>query len=337
MSAGTTEVYFTGPASDYTVAYNGTSTVTVTDKGTEGTGTKTIALTGGNGELVFGDGTRIGLGNSQSSSIPDTVQYGTSGNDTFWVEGGTDFIDGGAGTDLLNFANSNVSPDQHWQITENASGQVVINGAGAGDNVVATLADIETIGMNSANFALFAAPVGGGTLAVNGSSNAIVADGAGNDTLTFTNTATSYWHAGGGNDAATLSAGTTEIYFTGPASDYTVAYNGTSTVTVTDNGSEGAGTKTINLTGGNGELVFGDGTRVGLGNSQSSSSADATQYGTSGNDTFYVDGGTSTINGGAGTDIVDFSNAGTGVMDTRWVVTDTGGEPVLPQRCQRRL
>ena len=289
LSAGTTEVYFTGPASDYTVAYNGTSTVTVTDKGTEGTGTKTIVLTGGNGELVFGDNTRIGLGSSQSVSLPDATQYGTSGNDTFWVNGGTDFVDGGAGSDLVNFGYSNVAPDQHWQIAENAAGQVVINGAGAGDNVVATLADIETIGMNSANFALFAAPAAGGTLAVNGGSNAIVADSTGNDTLTFTNTATSYWHAGGGNDTATLSAGTTEIYFTGIASQYTVTYNSTSdVVTVTDSVTGRNGTKTITLSAGNGELVFADGTRIDLGNSQSSSSPDAVQDGTAANDTFWV-------------------------------------------------
>ena len=70
--------------------------------------------------------------------------------------------------------------------------------------------------------------------------------------------------------------------------------------------------------------MFGDGTRIGLGNSQSSSTPDATQYGTSGNDTFWVNGGIDTINGGAGADVVDFNNSGSGVVGVSTVTFANG-------------
>ncbi len=75
LSGGTTEAYFTGAESQYTITYNGTSTVTV--KNTATSATDTFAPTGGTGELVFASGASIGLGNQ---SADDSVEYGGAGN-----------------------------------------------------------------------------------------------------------------------------------------------------------------------------------------------------------------------------------------------------------------
>ena len=330
LTGGTTEIYFAGGAADYTESYNAaTSTLTVTNTNDmDGNGTKTLTLTGGTGELVFADGSRIGLGNSQSSSTPDLVQYGSSGGDTIYINGGNSFVDGGAGNDIVEFSDSgNDVADGRWNVSQNSLGQVVINGANAGYDGTATLADVEQAYLGGTTYTLFATPAGGGNVNVN-TGYALVTDGAGSDTLTFSNPYTSYWHAGAGTTAATLANGTTEIYFLGAESQYSVSYNGNNTVTVTDSVAGRNGTKTITLSGGNGELVFADGSKVGLGNSLSSSTPDATQYGTGGNNNFYVDGGSSFIDGGAGTDTVYFQS-GTGIPDARWQVTENAAGQVV--------
>ena len=330
IEAGTTEIFLGGSASDYTLAYDGVSTLTVTDVGdVDGTGTKAITLTAGLGELLFGDGSRVGLGSSQSGTTPDPVQYGTSGNDTFYVNGGTSFTDGGAGVDNVIFDGGTYIADSHWQVSENSLGQVVINGVNAGYDGTATLADVEQVNLGGTTYNLYATPAGGGGTSVT-TGYALVTDGAGTDTLTFDSNSTSYWHAGAGAGAtaATLTNGTTEIYLAGPQTDYTLAYDGVRTLTVTNtNDVDGTGTKTLTLAGGKGELVFGSGGNVALGAAQTNTT-DTIQYGgtgaqvlngTNGNDTIYL-GRNNTAVGNGGNDTYLFGSG-----DGNGTVINNGG------------
>ena len=187
LSSGTTDIQFAGPSTDYTIAYDGHGVLTVTNTADEnGNGAKTLTLAGGNGELWFADGVKIGFGNSVSTASPDAMQYGGSGNDAFYVDGGASTINGGAGTNTVYFDMNPVVPDGHLVIGETASGAVTINGAADGYNGTATLTNIQTVYFGNNYYTLFATPSGGGSVS-NASSSTynVVEDGAGTDTLTF--------------------------------------------------------------------------------------------------------------------------------------------------------
>jgi Ca2+-binding RTX toxin-like protein len=325
LYAGTTEIYLQGASSDYTEQYNGTNQLIVTNTNhMDGTGTKTLILQGGSGELVFGSGNSIALG---STSTGDAVEYGGSENDTFTLANSSATINGGGGTDIVVFSGSTAVPVGTWSITENSTGQVLVTGPSVGYAGTATLTSVEQLTMDGLTYGLIATPTTGGATTIAtpaaGLSGTVVVDGAAADALTFSGTGTSYWHVGGGNNTATLSAGTTEIYFTGAESQYTVTYNGTSVVTVKNTATNV--TDTLTLTGGSGELVFASGSSIALG---SSATGDSVEYGGSANDTFTLASATASINGGGGTDTVVFSGS-TAAPTGAWSITENSSSQIL--------
>ena len=165
LSSGTTDIQFAGPSTDYTIAYDGHGVLTVTNMADEnGNGTKTLTLAGGNGELWFADGVKVGFGNSVSTISPDATQYGGSGNDAFYVDGGASTINGGGGTNTVYFDMNPVAPDGRLAVGETASGAVTINGAADGYNGTATLTNIQTVYFGNNYYTLFATPSGGGSV-----------------------------------------------------------------------------------------------------------------------------------------------------------------------------
>ena len=296
MSAGTTDVYFLGSSAQYSVTTDG-NTIAVADSQSSRNGTKTFTVQGGATNLVFTDATL-----AYSSTFGSMT--GTSGDDTFTLASGSQFIYGLDGTDTVVFSSSTSGPGQNWNISQDSSGRVLVKGAGSGYTGTATLTSIEQLTMNGSTYALVETPISGGNTTVGaaaaGLTGTIVTDGPSNDTLTFNGSGTSYWYAGAGTDTAATSLGTTDIIFQGSSSQYSLSYNGISTVTITDSQAARNGTKTVSLYGGTTTLEFAD-TSMTLSNTY------ATEVGGGGNDKFSLTNSQAvTINGGDGIDTVAF-------------------------------
>ena len=322
LASGTTVLSFAAPESHFSFAYDGTDVLTITDTvSSDNIGAKTLTMTGGNGYIYFNGGGTVGLAGDAPANNWPSQAYGGTGNDTFFIIGGTYTLYGGAGTNTVCFTNGGLGvPDQHWTITQNAAGQIVmaanLPNSFSGS---ATLSQIQVVSFVGANYNLLSTVSGGSNFTIGASrSGTILLDTTGTNTVDFDNTGstqyfstTSYWHAGAGTTSATLAAAQTNIYLQGAASDYTESYNGTGQLVVTNtNSMDGTGTKTLTLAGGSGELVFGSGGNIAIGSSVSGT-ADTTQYGggsggqvlngTSGNDMLYTGRGNA-VNGDGGTD-----------------------------------
>ena len=314
MQVGTTEIYFTGAESQYAINWSGTAdTLTITDSVANRNNTKVLHLAGGSGDIVFADGSTIGFGQtsngdgvdylgsggaSVSASSSQVIYAGSGAGQIQETSGGTVFGQG-ASTDV-SLTCTDQTPDGNWTVSENANGQVLIGGSNAGYTGTATLNNVGEVVLDGINYNLVTTPVAGGSTIV-GTGSALVVDGAANDAITFDNDGTSYWHAGGGDDTATLDNGMTEIYLAGPQSQYTVTYDENDTVTVVDSVAGRNSTKTVIMNGGHGELVFSDGSSIGL--DQTNDTTDPVVYG--GNDSTTLNPGVNeTIQTGAGSDTV---------------------------------
>jgi hypothetical protein len=308
LTEGTTEIYLTGALSAYTLSYNAAGNLLVTG-GT--TGTTFIALAGGTGELNFGDGSVIGLGD-----VGDTVEYGTGGGTTFNLNGGDTYTHGGpegGNIAVLNGTTFVYNGTYLLGISEDSAGDAVINAAKLNYSGIATLANIQQVEIGYSYYDLLALPVAGGTkVTLSGLSTAggIIAESTnGGNTVTFDENAYAYtnssWQINGANDTAILAAATTDLVLAGPASAYTIGYNSAGNVTVTGGS---VGTLTVAISGGTGELVFGDGTIVGLGQA-----VGAVNYGGAGNDTFaFYNSTPETVYGGGGSNTAVFDGVAFG-------------------------
>ena len=95
LTSGITDIVLKGAASDYTETYDGVNTLTISNTGNkDGTGTKVLHLTGGSGQLEFGDGTTMGVGGGATTA---TVQYGGN-NATMTGTAGADMLYTGKGS-----------------------------------------------------------------------------------------------------------------------------------------------------------------------------------------------------------------------------------------------
>ena len=125
FSAGATNVYLSGAQSDYTVTTVNSTTVKITDTVANRNNVKTLITSGGTYTLVYGS----------DAAVPTSLSLtGTASNDSFTLNGGSYAVNGEAGTDTVVFSSGETTPDARWAMTENASGQVVINGTAAGYN-----------------------------------------------------------------------------------------------------------------------------------------------------------------------------------------------------------
>ena len=157
----------------------------------------------------------------------DDVAYGGDGSETFFLGGGHNFVDGGAGIDTLKFR---VDEYQGWvpitvdlrntgEQQVNTVGQIAWNTICNIENLVGNLNADTFIGNDAAN--VFVGDSGNDSLDGQG----------GNDVL----------NGGVGNDSLTGGEGTDMAIYSGKRSDYTIATGQDGSVTITDLRSSGDG------------------------------------------------------------------------------------------------
>ena len=311
------EVYFSGDESAYSFEYDANGNLLVTG-GTTGTTTISIAVEA-TGELNFGDGNVVGLGDagdaveyggsgSDTFTInSDTTAYGGGGNDTFILNAGNDAIDGGTGTNSVIFGSVDI--EGYDDASEDSAGQVIIDGQVAGYDGIVSLTNIAVVD----GLELITTPSAGGTTVVpnqNGTTvfGDLVVDAAGNDTLNIQDTQYTVWDVGTGNNTADLNAGYTLVNMAGNEADYAVSYDNNGILTLTDTVSGRNGVSTFVIGAGTGQIDFADGNVIGLGQA-----AGPVNYGGAGNDTFEFDNHTpETVYGGGGFNTAIFDGVGFG-------------------------
>ena len=252
---------------------------------------------------------------SQTLTITDTVT-GVSGPQTYVLSGGTTNTTGTSTINTAQFQSpTDTVPDQNWLISQNAGGNVVINGTAAGYNGTATLSNIQQVELSSANYAL-SAPPAGAQLTTGSASQAgdIVVDNSGGDQVIFNGSGNYYWHTGNGGDSGTLQSGNTEVYLNGNEGSYTYNYSTAGshpTLVVAGVAGTNLGTNTLTLAGGTGDLVFSNGQKISLGNLNGQliygTSGSDTLTGNGANDIIDGEGGNDTLNAGSGSDVFEFA------------------------------
>ena len=332
LSSGDTEIYMAGSAADYTESFDAsTDTLTLTATAAGSTGTTTIdlasSLGGGTGEVVFTDGTTLGLGD-----VGDEVEYATTsayGNlsKRFTLDGGDQTLHGTGASTIANFTSGDATPDDSWDIYQDAAGDVVMDGTDAGYDGTATMSGVAAAVLGYAGagtgtaYSLAVTPGGGGSVTVGNpaaiSTSPIVTPVAtilaerygATDTVTISSAHTVYWQVNGTNDTVHLNAGLTELYLPGDQTDYALTYNAsTGTATLVDSVTGRTGTLTIDGSA-RAELNFADGQVTDLNNTTADADLSRTLIGLGA----YADPASWFFSAGAGGAIVaDGTNDGYG-------------------------
>ena len=342
LTGGDTAITLAGPASHYTVAYDGASVVTLTDATAGETGTTTFDLDGGSAQVAFaGGGAGIGLG----TSAGQPANYGGEGANTFTLTGAaghTELADGSSDATNVVVLSGSTSPSGAatgtWKFTDAGSGNVVATGSGgAGFLGSADLNDIQQVVIGGATFDLetiaaasndvltIATPTDGAPGATMGGT--ILAGDSGANTVNIASAGVTDWYAGNGNETVNLTGtGQTNIYLSSPRGDYAIYRNGNGSVTVRD-GSGATGTKTIDLGAGQAQLIFSDGATIGFGNE-----GDSNEYAGSGVQSFTIpQAGTGyvSINGGFGADTAVFAATADTTPDANWKIGLNGSSSIV--------
>ncbi len=344
-------LYLPGDFTDYIIGYTGLG-LTFTDKVPDRSGVFTLDLGGGTGDLTFADGTTIYYGNrtgqpaidisgrtsdaltlanglsvitimSPAGQVSSTLTEGAgtntvtldgSGSTAVYAADGYNTVNVDAGTNVEYLAGS--ISDYSYLIRNSHS--VSLTNIGDRDHTGTTIFNIDPTAVTADRL-------------VFGDGNMVYFDGEGTHSMNFTGTGDSIWLGGTGNTSATLSSGTTIIYLIAPEADFNFSYDGIDKLTVTNiNDMDGLGTKTITMAGGNGYINFTNGSPVSLAGASPYYTWPATQYGGTGNDTFYVVNGNYYVDGGTGRDTVFVAVATSGPIDQRWSVTENSlGQIVL--------
>ncbi len=240
-------------------------------------------------------------GSSASLDGADTL-YGEAGTDTLWGSHYADIMDGGEGSDTVNYQNDgyghhivldadgNSTTVEGGRSSTTTTGGTVTNNYAVGD----TLISIENL-------------IGGGGIdifEVNGNSDHSLSGNGGNDTLTGADgTGTDIISGGSGNDflygrggvdSLFGDAGTDSLYG-GAGNDYLQGGN------ASDNYADylvGGADNDILYGGAGDDVLYGD-------NEDGTGAGADTLYGEAGADTLYGGAGDDTLNGGDGNDLMD--------------------------------